>query len=114
MVPSVHVWISTVKPTNSIWIMRKIVILWHSELKVASHGLGRQPERTCLLLTVCVCVCVHLKNALAFCLDVCLCTTYMPGACGSQKRELELQTIVSHHVGARNWSLSHLCSHSFM
>lgn len=70
MVPSVHVWISTVKPTNSIWIMRKIVILWHSELKVASHGLGRQPERTCLLLTVCVCALKKCIGILPGCMSV--------------------------------------------
>lgn len=40
-------------------------------------------------------------------LCVCMCTVCMCGACGSQKRasytqELELQMIVSCHVGARN------------
>lgn len=42
-----------------------------------------------------------------FCLYVCLCTTCMPVACESQKRvsdplELELQVIMSCHVGAEN------------
>ena len=46
----------------------------------------------------------------AFCLHVCLCTTYMPGAYGVQKRvldplELELQTVVSHHVDAGKFLL---------
>lgn len=41
------------------------------------------------------------------CLHVCLCVTYVPEAIRDQKRvlnsmELELQTIVSYHVGTRN------------
>jgi hypothetical protein len=47
------------------------------------------------------------------CLYVCIHTTCMSGACGGQKQkpgplEMELQMIVSHHVGARNqtWVLS--------
>lgn len=43
------------------------------------------------------------------CLHVCLCVTYVPEAIRDQKRvlnsmELELQTIVSYHVGTRNWT----------
>lgn len=42
-----------------------------------------------------------------FCLSVCVCTVCMPGAFGSQKRDLdflklESQMVVIHHVGARN------------
>jgi hypothetical protein len=49
------------------------------------------------------CVCV------VFCLGVCLLCVCMPGALGGQKRlphppELHLQTFVSHHVGAGNWT----------
>lgn len=47
-----------------------------------------------------------------FCLNVCLCIVCMPGSFGGQKRvfyslEPELQTIVSHWVGAENltWAL---------
>ena len=39
------------------------------------------------------------------CLHACLCATCMPGAHGGQEKdplELELQMLVSHHVGARN------------
>lgn len=42
-----------------------------------------------------------------FWLHVCLCTIYVPNALGGQKRvsdnpEVELQIVVSHHVGAGN------------
>lgn len=42
-------------------------------------------------------------------LPMCLCTTFMPGANGSQKDvldslELELFVIVGHHVDAGNWT----------
>lgn len=42
-----------------------------------------------------------------FCLNVNMCTTCKLGACGCQKRgldllELELQMVVNHYVGARN------------
>ena len=42
-----------------------------------------------------------------FCLHVCLCTTFMLGTHGSQKKVLaplglELQLVVGHHVGAGN------------
>jgi hypothetical protein len=47
-----------------------------------------------------------------FCLHVYLCTMYVPGAQGGQKRaldslELKLQTVVSHSVGAGTqiWNL---------
>lgn len=56
-----------------------------------------------------------LKNVYfmcGFCLYVCLCTVCMPGSFGGQKRvfcslELELETVVSHWVGAENltWAL---------
>lgn len=41
------------------------------------------------------------------CLHVCVCATHRPDALGGQKRALhplalELQRVVSHHVGARN------------
>lgn len=47
---------------------------------------------------------------IVFCLHVCLCTMFMAGACGGQKRpvgdlnylELELQTIVRYHAGSGN------------
>jgi hypothetical protein len=41
-----------------------------------------------------------------FCLHVFLCTTYVPGVHKSKKRaslELELQIVVSLHLGASNW-----------
>lgn len=42
-----------------------------------------------------------------FCLHVCVCSMYMPGALGSQKRlseslELELSMVVSCHMGVKN------------
>lgn len=37
-----------------------------------------------------------------FRLHVCLCSTCMPGAQGSQKKKLESRTVVSHLVGAGN------------
>lgn len=42
-----------------------------------------------------------------FCLYMCLCITYRPGACGVRKRltdplELDLQMVLSHHVGTRD------------
>ena len=41
------------------------------------------------------------------CVHICLCTSCVFGACGGQKRaldalELELQMVVSHHMGAGN------------
>lgn len=64
-----------------------------------------------------------------FCLHTCLNTICVSGALRGQKRaldllQLELQTFMSHYVGARNWTrvpcwsskhillLSHLCSYS--
>ena len=48
-----------------------------------------------------------------FCLDICLCTMCMPGACRGQKRaldslELELQRTVHYHLGAGKLSLGPL------
>lgn len=58
--------------------------------------------------------CYHYSYlmSIVFCLHVCLCTMFMAGACGGQKRpvrvldhkELELQTIVSYHAGSGNWT----------
>lgn len=50
-----------------------------------------------------------------FCLNVCMCITYMAGAHGIQRGEsdtleLELWMFVSHHIGAGNWVLL-LCRH---
>ena len=44
---------------------------------------------------------------LMFCLHVCLCTMYMPGALGGQNRvadplELKLHMVMHYHVGAGN------------
>jgi hypothetical protein len=58
-------------------------------------------------LVFCVCVCVMYVDV---CLCVCLCTTSTPGAHRSQKRtseslEMELQTIMIHHMGAGTWTV---------
>lgn len=42
------------------------------------------------------------------CLHVFMCTTYVPGAHGKQKKalemELQIQIVVSHHVDAEDWT----------
>jgi len=54
-------------------------------------------------------VCFLILCVWVFYLYVCLCTTCVPGALRGQKgildlQEQELQTVVSHHVDAKNWS----------
>jgi hypothetical protein len=45
---------------------------------------------------LCVCACAHIR--------VCLCTTFMPGACRGQKRALDPLVTVRLQVGARKWN----------
>lgn len=74
-----------------------------------------EPSRTLffqIYFLVCVCVCV-------FCLHVCVCTMGMSDAHGGEQRalallELDLQMVVSCHVGAgnRTWILCEIrCSY---
>jgi hypothetical protein len=55
-----------------------------------------------------ICMCVSISECMYVCMYVCICMyVHHVCACGGQKGisdplELELQTTVSHHVGARN------------
>lgn len=52
---------------------------------------------------------LYISHAWTFCLHICLCTMCMPIARGGHKMvsdalELELQNVVIHYVGVKNWT----------
>jgi hypothetical protein len=51
---------------------------------------------------VCMCVCIYVCVCVYVCVSVCMLHTFMPGVCGNQKREsnleMELRRVVSCHA----------------
>ena len=46
-------------------------------------------------------ICMPAHNLICF---TCMCTIRMPDACWGHKKELDLQTVASHHVGDKTWT----------